>query len=771
MTGRFLFLQLDAYDAGIYTIRAENEAGEVEAELDLTVWEVPTVALEHEVYHVSAGDGFTIEASVGGNPEPRLSWSHNSIRITSNGRRLTMGQSLIWSSITQADSGTYAVIASNAAGVVTRRFEVIVNVAPSFELKPPVTQSIPVGDQLKLICSAQGHPMPALTWRREDLGSIEGEEDMSGLAIDSSQAGLAILTIDDVAESDTGAYVCMAENEVGSTSAITMVNVDMPPKIFAKGDNEKETASPVGRDVIFDCHASGDPQPTYTWTHNGQIVGDSMHYTIYRNGTLKINNLMINDAGTVRCTAHNHLGLESVDFELVVQQAPMIESEIGPHRVEFGNFVEIKCSLVRTFPPAIVTWQMGQEQLIEGRHDNGRIIVDSTRLIITAAKLEDTGVISCLASNAIGLVGSAGELTVYRNGAWSQWGTFEACSTTCGDGITMRRRACLGTANGGDTCPSADASEESTVCHVASCPVDGHLTVWSDWSTCSASCGRGTKSRTRDCRSPRFGGAPCLGDVFDEAQCQPGPCDTDGAWSRWGGWESCDSTCGGGLRIRHRQCDNPAPTGLGFACAGGDIESRRCALEPCPLDGDWGSWLSWSICSTSCGGGERARARYCDSPEPVNGGVICSGSAQQVDQCNNDACPIDGQWMAWAEWSACSRTCDGGVRKRARICREPRRGGKYCAGHGEESARCSTQSCPVDGQWGAWAEWSSCSITCGHGLKTRLRECDSPKPVNGGAACTGIAIQRSHCHNSCKKSRPQRVIGKNGENRQSLFRF
>ena len=756
---------MDSYDAGLYTLRAENEAGESEAELELTVWEVPKITLDRDVYHVTAGDGFTIDAEVSGNPEARLSWSHNSIRITSNGRRLTMGNKLVWSSIKPSDSGSYSVMASNAAGVVTRRFEVIVNVSPSFELKPPVAHSVAVGDQLKLICSAQGHPIPLLTWHREDLGL----GDNSKIVVDSSQAGLAVLTIDNVAGGDTGAYICTAENEVGSTSAITMVNVDKPPKIFAKIDNDKETASPVGRDVIFDCHASGDPQPAYTWTHNGQVIGDSAHYTIYPNGTLKINHLEIDDAGTVRCTAHNHLGLESVDFELIVQQAPIIESEIGPHRVEYGNFIEIKCGLVRTFPPAKITWQMGQNQLSEGRNDNGRIIVDSTRLIITAAKLEDTGIISCLASNEIGVVGSAGELTVYRNGYWTQWSAFEACSATCGDGIAIRRRACIGIANGGDDCPPDDQSEESTVCHITSCPIDGHLTVWSDWSECSVSCGRGTKTRSRDCQSPRFGGAPCLGDVFDEAPCQSGPCDTDGVWSRWGTWESCDKTCGGGLRIRHRACDNPAPTGLGFPCSGSDIESRRCALEPCPLDGDWGSWLSWSICSKSCGGGERIRARYCDSPEPLNGGMICSGSAQQVDECNIESCPIDGTWLEWNEWSVCSRSCDGGIMKRTRICREPLRGGKFCAGHGEETARCGTVSCPFDGQWGTWSQWSSCSVSCGHGLKTRLRECDSPPPINGGAECSGIGIQRSHCHNPCKKSLPQRIIGKSIETTNRLF--
>ena len=42
----------------------------------------------------------------------------------------------------------------------------------------------------------------------------------------------------------------------------------------------------------------------------------------------------------------------------------------------------------------------------------------------------------------------------------------------------------------------------------------------------------------------------------------------------------------------------------------------------------------------------------------------------------------------------------------------------------------------VDGQWGAWEEWSECSATCKGGFRMRNRQCDSPKPKCGGAACS-----------------------------------
>ncbi|KAH8281238.1 hypothetical protein KR018_001365 [Drosophila ironensis] len=43
----------------------------------------------------------------------------------------------------------------------------------------------------------------------------------------------------------------------------------------------------------------------------------------------------------------------------------------------------------------------------------------------------------------------------------------------------------------------------------------------------------------------------------------------------------------------------------------------------------------------------------------------------------------------------------------------------------------------VNGGWGDWSEWSDCSRSCGGGVSTQQRECDSPVPANGGVFCIG----------------------------------
>ncbi|OCT67000.1 A disintegrin and metalloproteinase with thrombospondin motifs 13-like [Xenopus laevis] len=56
------------------------------------------------------------------------------------------------------------------------------------------------------------------------------------------------------------------------------------------------------------------------------------------------------------------------------------------------------------------------------------------------------------------------------------------------------------------------------------------------------------------------------------------------------------------------------------------------------VHGGWASWGSFSSCSRSCGGGVVMRKRQCNNPRPAFGGHTCEGSNLQADMCNIQAC-------------------------------------------------------------------------------------------------------------------------------------
>jgi hypothetical protein len=52
----------------------------------------------------------------------------------------------------------------------------------------------------------------------------------------------------------------------------------------------------------------------------------------------------------------------------------------------------------------------------------------------------------------------------------------------------------------------------------------------------------------------------------------------------------------------------------------------------------------------------------------------------------------------------------------------------------------------LDGNWGSWTDWASCSVTCGGGTTSRTRNCDSPVPSNGGLICAGSGTENQACN-------------------------
>uniref|UniRef100_A0A8C7FJC1 A disintegrin and metalloproteinase with thrombospondin motifs 2-like n=1 Tax=Oncorhynchus kisutch TaxID=8019 RepID=A0A8C7FJC1_ONCKI len=52
-----------------------------------------------------------------------------------------------------------------------------------------------------------------------------------------------------------------------------------------------------------------------------------------------------------------------------------------------------------------------------------------------------------------------------------------------------------------------------------------------------------------------------------------------------------------------------------------------------------------------------------------------------------------------------------------------------------------------DGGWDMWSQFGSCTRTCGGGVQFRTRECNNPRPANGGRTCLGTNDQFQLCNN------------------------
>ncbi|XP_064428179.1 A disintegrin and metalloproteinase with thrombospondin motifs 10 isoform X7 [Mirounga angustirostris] len=80
--------------------------------------------------------------------------------------------------------------------------------------------------------------------------------------------------------------------------------------------------------------------------------------------------------------------------------------------------------------------------------------------------------------------------------------------------------------------------------------------------------------------------------------------------------------------------------------------------------------------------------------------------------------------------------------------------GTLCQTHTIDKGWCYKRVCVpfgsrpegVDGAWGPWTPWGDCSRTCGGGVSSSSRHCDSPRPTIGGRYCLGERRRHRSCN-------------------------
>uniref|UniRef100_T1PNB9 Spondin-1 n=2 Tax=Musca domestica TaxID=7370 RepID=T1PNB9_MUSDO len=293
-------------------------------------------------------------------------------------------------------------------------------------------------------------------------------------------------------------------------------------------------------------------------------------------------------------------------------------------------------------------------------------------------------------ANSSSLVNENGEGTgICQTTPWSGWSD---CSASCGIGITMRTRTFLNHL-GRKRCPHITVVEKQK-CMRPECTFEEvelpdpmcPTTQWSDWSPCSATCGKGVTIRTRvllleegsvkeectkrmdlnqqkectlaqDCNinfemakeicASRFDSGPCRGSYMrygynkDTGRCETftyGGC--RGNRNNFLTENDCMNTCG---RLANNQptqitTSRPAPllnipsyrpynTGI-ITANNDDSIPEGCIMS---------EWSNWSECSVRCGLGYSERYRYVIS-EPKNGGQPCPKRTVKKRRCTMTDC-------------------------------------------------------------------------------------------------------------------------------------
>ena len=327
-------------------------------------------------------------------------------------------------------------------------------------------------------------------------------------------------------------------------------------------------------------------------------------------------------------------------------------------------------------------------------------------------------------------------------GDWRDW-------SSCGVAKQRERRRSIGNEARAGGRPCSGSLLETESCRE---DLDCVISVWTEWDDCSVSCGSGHSRRQRQIsRFPKFGGKLCPEDLIQIRACTSQPCESEDCQvSEWLHWSSCSASCGSGYQTRTREVLKlRGPGGLG--CFSALAQNKICHGRSCVTDCDWGAWEQWSDCSQTCGGGVMKRTRNLRSM-PSAGGATCSQKAlSEVLPCNLGACGvscIDGAWEEWEEWAPCSRSCNGGETfRRRQIAAMANSCGTPAVGQSREVKFCNIDI-PCHGSKDClltpWSSWNACSSTC-DGVSMRSREV-AEFGHGDGLFCSGALKELAPCN-------------------------
>ncbi|XP_069983601.1 neurotrimin-like [Penaeus vannamei] len=178
------------------------------------------------------------------------------------------------------------------------------------------------GATASVLCSAQGNPLPNVTWaRKSDKASVL-----------SSGEGEARLGIEEATWSDTGLYLCHASSTVSAAPSVaTAVIVTQPPtQTEGKIDRTEDSTgwAAVGGSGRLDCRVTAAPEPAFTWLVEGesQVVSEDVKYVIHKpkvvdevaewSSILEVREVTPADFTFYTCVARNALGQHALNLTL-----------------------------------------------------------------------------------------------------------------------------------------------------------------------------------------------------------------------------------------------------------------------------------------------------------------------------------------------------------------------------------------------------------------------------------------------------------------------
>lgn len=200
------------------------------------------------------------------------------------------------------------------------------------------------------------------------------------------------------------------------------------------------------------------------------------------------------DNMVLMCHANNPFGSVNHTFNIMALKSLKFLSSPPKDEIKLdvgGNF-SINCTVDGWSKPKITWFKDGKLLETDGSHlqvnvpriaNQTNLSIDKMNLLVTNANMGHFGEYTCVAENNWGTIKR--NFNIIANPFWSKWSKWSACSSVCGHSVRERHRICHKVRKNRTNC--IGNAEETRICKKKPCA--GVWTSWSNWSSCSRTCG------------------------------------------------------------------------------------------------------------------------------------------------------------------------------------------------------------------------------------------------------------------------------------------
>ena len=279
------------------------------------------------------------------------------------------------------------------------------------------------GHSTVLDCTATGQPPPTTTWTRNSLPIDFSSFPSLSLASNGS------LVLSAVTGAEEGNYSCTATNQAGSLEApfILIINDGV-----ISGTGEMQVVSALaGSSVELRCGHEG----VVMWQHGGRVVHEDQGVMVEGNGSLIISHVLTTHSGKYECLTPTSRGWTDSTMLLTVKPREGETNTCALHvvhvHVHAHAHAHVEPPLFTVEPedvhvvkrgvvvlPCAATSLGGEHTHIHWFQDTTNIsrtrhgVLQDNSLLLTNARVVDSGEYSCVASNQYGRSVSMATLTV-----------------------------------------------------------------------------------------------------------------------------------------------------------------------------------------------------------------------------------------------------------------------------------------------------------------------------------------------------------------------